>query len=502
MNSNLQSYYQNSRFSDDTTALLERVVDTYLESHRWDESFVKKLASEDLHLSALQPLQYLNKQRLLLTIILWGTTKLREAAAVLLEQFSSCPLWETFQLSTAFTALNRCLLEEKTDMPRPQQWEEGAAPLEYGDYYSWGSIPQGWLHAELGVIWTAWGMLAGDEKFLEAAHRIAHWQLQILDHHYRPLNGVLACEGCGELYASYSMNYALFHGVALANGDGNMEFVAEKLLAHIREDSSWNKHCSWGLDLADWISKLAGVKVQPVNIPLRKAICDPQLALYGQRGKDYTAVVSCSGGNSGVGSFSYDDVAVVSCGPHYFPLDNASNFGVDNRPDNFFNFEELSDDWSVRLRCCLPVRGINDKGGEGFHAYSGSWVEISHCLGEDFWWQEVEILNSVDAKADMAYVFFIKADSCLIGEDHWVKAGALEHYRGEVKPLEFKGHKESLSLHSSVDPKVQLHLITLSGNTDYWGANFLVAFELPKDSSRYGWKVGIVGGHHRDNRET
>ncbi len=166
----------------------------------------------------------------------------------------------------------------------------------------------------------------------------------------------------------------------------------------------------------------------------------------------------------GFGSISFDNITVVSMGPHYFPLGEESLFGIYRRGGDLSDIavaENKVSGWSRALAGDMWVRLVAEKKGEKIY------------LKTSFENREKGEL--------VAFAFFVKAKEVEIGNKR-IASGSLNRFQGSSAPINLFDEKGCVRL--QVNERGPLQIIPLAGGEHFWGANFLIAFEISDDQSQ------------------
>lgn len=174
------------------------------------------------------------------------------------------------------------------------------------------------------------------------------------------------------------------------------------------------------------------------------------------------------GRGRGFGSFRSNNCAIVSMGHHFSPLGELSRFG-------FVRERALEGDKEgVWLRLVDPF---------GQKECGSVWAEVIVSYLEDVIELSSRIENFGD-DVDISMVFFLQGDSLSL--DERVKTfGLLERYRGDVLPITLATSHDTIKIIPEFEGVMQI--IPLAGDNSYWGANYLLAFELSEKEKQYKW---------------
>jgi len=176
--------------------------------------------------------------------------------------------------------------------------------------------------------------------------------------------------------------------------------------------------------------------------------------------------ISNQGINTAIGSLKYKQIQISAFGPQFFPLSNASGFGIYHTgayPKDFVqqqgNGESIITLWSRLFDDGKP---------------SSTWMGVQGNLskvGLDL----TLLLRGVQTKK-IAFSFFVKAHSCRAADQKEIRPQSLDRFIGETNKIIFSSTDSSLSFETP--EKSPVHIIPLAGKGFFWDADFLIAFEL------------------------
>jgi hypothetical protein len=496
----LQRLFLQSVFDSDVITPWEKAVSASIDQAPFDEAVMGQLVEISEQHQPLFPWQHIKRWRetLALTLIsciqevpgLWHE-RLVERALIC----SKYALWEEFQLASAFEVASRALLELPFKTYPRQQLTSGAVPLEWGGHWSWGEVPHGHFHAELGILWSVLGEKSGDLELLRAAERLAEWQLHTLDAHFFPFVGIFTQEADASITTLLTYNYLLFHSVGVFSARPDLKFVATTQLEHLKQCLKSAKQLPLLAPLLEaWIER-KGRTIDEKATSLPPTICDRHTALTGYRTPEESVLATVFGGGTGLGAFHRHDVQVMSYGPQYLPLGECQGFGIEGS-ERFLQkhrrLEIITKDKEFFLRgdtCLVPrpkqaLSPAHYRNGEP----SGIWLDIAQrfCAGKlDI---EISFMGICGIEA-LAFVFFVKAQSCYIGDHLKVKPHSFDRYQGKGQTSKFVGNQGELCIEAN-DKHSEMQVIPLSGGDSFWGADFLIAYLLDPKQARYSWRLG------------
>ena len=169
-----------------------------------------------------------------------------------------------------------------------------------------------------------------------------------------------------------------------------------------------------------------------------------------------------SGDRKNLGSIVFDSLAVTAMGPHYFPLGDLENFGVHRGGDDFSDVL------------------VKTNKVDGWTRSQDMWIR---CVAEktEKTIRLKTMFENCTPGRPFAFVFFVKTESVeVLGKNY--QKGSLHRFQGVSAPIDLIGIKERIRL--ATDSKGSMQIIPLSGDESFWGAYFLIAFEIGEESSQ------------------
>lgn len=408
---------------------------------------------------------------------------------------SSQALWRSCQLYTAFQAL----CSELTGLPyptvRPCQTPSGAAALETEGRWPWAGIPHLRQHAELGVLWAILGQLTDSERLKSAAQRLALWQTQALNAEGLPHIGLFTQELDADYPALLAANAVLFHATACQSQDGALIALADKhteALARVTQHSS-APIPAWLAVVSNCWEELSS-PTPTLDCSLRELICDPQTALAAYRRDELSVAATLCGGQSGIGSMEYKDVALLAYGPQQHALHDCHGFGIlspitgipGHRPSTV---EAGEQGFALHGRVSLaPQEHANaSMASYGVGQPAGVWLD----LRQEFRKEQLVIrahYHSLRPLNELAFSFLAKGMRCTVDQEQVLEPRSLDRYRGKVRSVRLEGAEGTLAIHA-LPACGELEVIPLAGGANFWGADFLIAQRLDPSSNSYVWQV-------------
>lgn len=490
----LRQSFLGVRINKDEGHPLVLLFQAYKEKQPPDPILFNQILLQDNVSSALQ-LVLERQWDLLAVLLMWPpseeTASLYQDIHRFLLQMESVPYWQGFQLFASLNALNRFLAGMATDFLEPLQLEGGAAALEVEGRWPFAVIPHASFQAQLGLVWALLAGITKEARWLEAACRLARWHLHLLDACYQPLVGLFSRQSDASSSGVLMDNYLLFHAVALLSRDPLIAYAAEKQLEYLHtlpapslSQGHWIRACLIQESLDTYPS------VTPVASALPEVIEDASAALGGIRWPDGAVVCTLQGGGTTMGSFKHHEMGILAYGPHWLPLGDCHFFGIEGREKAVVEASASELCLKGRARIVAPSHDPHPQAFYCAGGLSGAWLEAKQearrgCLSIDVSFVTIHTLDT------LAFVFFIKADSCDMPEEMTIRPRSLNRYQGQVRPMTFRKKDKAIIL-TAGEGCVDLQVIPLAGQDSFWGGDFLVAYRLQKHLVRYKWDVTAV----------
>lgn len=375
----------------------------------------------------------------------------------------------------------------------------GSAPFEPEGYLSWGQIPMGRYHPELGVIWLLLGRKTGQMGFLNGALHIGSWELSFSKFNGEPFPGLFSCEADYDEAEHSAWRILLFSLLYQHTHDKKYD------LPQLRDRENWEMLRVQN-PFAEYLRSMifseefprsvsaeapAHLLVSDVGLNLHRR-CDPELSLF----------FTTSGGRTGLGGFSYKSIEVVTYAPHLYPLDEAEGFGVSTLPhlstlrSQFSNEEEcVRCNGTARLNSIPHTEHSQPWNQFREGEYQPAWLDVEQILKGN---NRIEVETKIRSFAplpELAFTFFVKASGVRM-DDVEAIPNQLRHFVMEVSTLEIIGEDCSVRLFQHVDniplERYSVEVIPLGGNRAFWGSDFLISFRYGRPDLKNRWILELV----------
>ena len=400
-----------------------------------------------------------------------------------------------FQLTQALLALNAHFLDIAWQAPTPKLWGGGALPMAIAGHWPWAGVPHLPFQAETALLWNLLGRILGSQPLVGAAYRVARWQLNALDHEGHPFLGLLTQERDASLFRLATYNallFATFHDDALAGAlHPQLQLVAGKIA---EEGASIGAYAALLYTLG-LVKQSSSVKEDP-ELSLPSEFDDPYSDLVGWRRPGFSVVATLVGGHTGLGALHQRGLDIVTFGPQFLPLGECEGFGIDRGASSKEGSaaavvaERLPAGFILKgtvpvAAASLPESRIATPFSRG--NFSGVWMDVQQKATSEEFRIDCSFLG-LRAIEELAFCFYVKAKSCLVGGSVPVAPLSLDRFSGRADSVQFRSGEESVELRCGLGAEF-VDVIPLAGRDHFWGADFLVAFTLHSSQREYAWIV-------------
>jgi len=410
----------------------------------------------------------------------------------LVQKLMGANTWKEFQLASLYKCLFKYFLNlffganYNIQPPEITFLEGGSAPFESGNHWSWGLICHPCFHAELGSLLSLWGDLTSDELAKNEAKKIANWQINNLDAEYFPFVAMFTQEGSTTNKELLAFNAALFYSVAR---NCELTVIADKQMQALQSETIENKRSSLlPFILIKWFSKKHFVQSCSEKNSLPSSFQDSSLAIVGYRSSAVSSFATLFGGGTGMGAYQVADVKVINFGPQHLPLGECLGFGVEGFLPKYVKTAQTSDlgytlEGISRITPFIDVSYQSIEPMATYRTGKSCTYYLNSCL--KLVENELSIslqLQGIMKNMPLAFVFFVQAKNCVVNKDKTVHPRSFQSYIGKNGPIEFFGEKGKIQL-NALDYEGELKVIPLGGGHNFWGADYLVAFDLNHKST-------------------
>jgi hypothetical protein len=475
---------------------IEQLTRNFLTQKPIESELIDSLILPNESSEPASPLTFLNELRDLLTInLLIGMTggdfKYKVHQLEAMERLKERRYWNEFQLEEALWCANSFFCAQNCEI-NPIKTGSGAAPLEVGSHWDWARLPHLQWHAELGLIWILLGKLSTEKKVIEAGAGIADWQVNILDSRTDPMLGLFCREEEGDRTNLLILHSLLFTAASSLGDRPHYSSLAEKQLQSLQEivaNEGSNIHPLYPL-IEVWLEQFER-KDQSSLFVLPQTIFDPHTAFAGIRSENLDAACTLSGGGTGMGSYRFHEVAILTWGPQREPLGDCTRFGIYRSIDDAEHPITLHTDkngFSIKGRVELPREKIAENQASFRNGGTkGGWLDCQQELKGGILTITISAYP-LDPLEPLAFAFFAKGYSCTIDREQTLHPRSFDKYHGGIQPITIDGTEGTIHL-TALPGKGELQIIPLAGGAHFWGADFLIAYILEPKVLTYTWKI-------------
>ncbi|MDN3505370.1 MAG: hypothetical protein P0S95_07335 [Rhabdochlamydiaceae bacterium] len=261
----------------------------------------------------------------------------------------------------------------------------------------------------------------------------------------------------------------------------------DKILYEV--SSQINSHCNPTLDtLSPFCRALveALISHQPnMLLPPLKYNQDHTLGFVNLSDFDASLIVDCYGQGTSFGYIEMNGIEIRAFGLQYAPLGDMKTFGTYRMEgttafsSKLIEAEEVTtySDWTR----------IHDPNSSGHKPVPGKVFAHIGIIKKQ---KELRLkikLAQYDLKDKLFFTLFIKADEAIVDGSQVFERRVLNKYLGQSKSIAFTHQKSSLTLDGCHDEEMQL--IPLEGCSHFWGADYMVCYELSSIDKEYMWII-------------
>jgi len=190
------------------------------------------------------------------------------------------------------------------------------------------------------------------------------------------------------------------------------------------------------------------------DVPCSVALFSPQTLFF--HSTDTQGALSLLGRRTSLGTFRSKDIEVRAFGPQILPLNDPKGFGIERT---------LS----------------GDDGWTQISALPEVWLQVKYFFENGL---DLRFLG-LSVETPLNFSFYIKAPQAQIGPSQFLPK-SLARYQGMSRPVLFG---KTFQIQSTFSTKMEL--IPLAGEGCFWGAEFLLSFEIPPFEAKSVFKWNL-----------
>ncbi len=400
--------------------------------------------------------------------------------------------WNSTQLVSALKAVNTFLSHEKIPSLTPSIYPSGAAPFDAPAYWPAGELPHHSTHAELALLWAFLGIQTKNQSLIDGATKVAQWQLNFaVDHQGAPLNGLFTQESEGTATSLALTNYLLFK--LLGNRGNALHFLtaADKQATFLDQHFA-GEIPAYLIPLEKWVETTIQGSRNELHAPFSPIEIDLDCGVIIRREEAKTLYCTLAGSNSGVGGYIGKGVQIVNFGPQHLPFGESDRFGLEQSPSALFRRQmKKSEGTDAGFHCQGKVKLTTKEGASSSffrrREQSGHWMDLLLDYQKEILTIQSTLMGFHSIEG-IAFVFYVKAKSCRVGEDKCINRRSLQHFQGVSQPLTFEGEGSSLV----IEPQQaggEMKVIPLGGKGSFWDADYLIGFPFKKEVPKVAWRL-------------
>jgi hypothetical protein len=462
----------------------KNVISAFLKDKQTDQNTIDLLVSQCAISKAKTPHQYISFLRKVLTIIITtkSTESLKKAPqyqSVLLKLFEN-NIYDKLHLVLALKNLIFLLIDLPQNYKISNQLESGIIFQSDSSYWQWAKLPDLKLNSELGIIWSILANKLKSNAFANASYKLANWKSNVLDHNSYPYLLWSQENGYNEMSLLCSL-YLLFFSTGRIFNYDNFQDIAQNILKHITSIKN-DVISPYYIALTKYISD--EVKNQTFEKPqIEKStfsnFTDTTCNFFSNKTSVLNAAFTTNGFNSSIGAIHSQDIKISAMGPQFSPLENSSRFGILKKPS--LSEHVKMDGSSIRgwTQICNSFENVENELAYNF-TQSATWMEFFAHINENQC--DIELQFSPSKRSENIYFsLYINTPIVFLDQNNQIVNGSLDRYYGKSKKIALKSKKETIIL--LPENFNAMHIIPLAGKNTFWNCNFLIAYEIFKQTT-------------------
>ena len=401
----------------------------------------------------------------------------------------SITIWPERQVMTLYPLLANALTGKSRTKFDFSQSASGYCPDLFFDNSAFGELPTPIYHAELAILLYLYGQACEDSIYIDAAIKMAEWQKNTFDFDFNPFVALFSKEGESSEFSLLLLNFSLFSLIGKIATQEEAKAIGEIIAQKIEklEGTESSSTSVLAIVLANYCMEKLDRNRAVNNLP--QVIFDESQALVGVRSSKYSVISTLYGNNSGMGSLHIGDVKIVNYAPQCLPLGEFQGFGLEggNRLLAHHLKHIQASEHSFELDGSMRVKACQGDENSSIKDSGGTWIDARQAFKEGV--LDISISSNDNFKNEtLAFVFFVKCQTCEIKPEVTIKLKSFDRYQGNADTLFLNGVNSTVTI-KSARKDVEMHVIPLGGGDSFWGADFLVAYYLNPSEKEFSWQV-------------
>jgi hypothetical protein len=400
---------------------------------------------------------------------------------------------EEWQLATLYKALIGLLLGEKVEDIYLHVMESGVTLREYKGHFPEEHLPHFIKNGELAVLGLILSSLTSNPVLLKKTLKLVYWLASFLQEDTMFPEGLWMKEDEYSLSSLCFINALAFQGtsalVSSPSIDQAYHFLQKKIEGFTPRILSslesvypllqlFLMKCLQESSLTEKMSmELKEIQIESERQHALKPH-DQYLGYGGYQYDDFSCYCSASGVGSGYACLRKGSVDIVSIGPHFPLLGEMKNYGIyrtpmmKQTPFKDIKMEKSTTAFSFKgWTRVIQENSLSLRPGD-------CWIYIDLQAKGKRCEMQVRWMNG-KATPELLLAFFVKADKVIIDKSYHLQPHTLDRYQGKATEVCFQKKESSLQIKNK--EKCLVQVVPLAGDNHFWGAQFLVAYALPKD---------------------
>ncbi len=389
--------------------------------------------------------------------------------------------WPEFQVADCLMKLCAGLLDE-TQLENNKSLylnSAGGMLIDWKGHIAHSKLPRPKLNAHLALSSLLFALHAQDRTRLKEVLTLVQWQLKTLDHRYHPFFGLWESEyRPAEVLIYNELLFRLAADIYCVPMFEEISQIQRGLLEKIIEDVQPEVlyfplaveklfASSQLMSIKEYMRPFAKQIFSENQLPFEDAERDNQLSFFTQKDHEHSLALTLSGHRTGCGMYHKNQVALVNFGPQIGRLGDMKGFGIQ--------------------RTC-SLQGVNHSlkqwvGVDNEERFPRHWFELSMHYQKP----TLKICFTKTDETLLYMVYYIYAKRARLQGNLSFFPGGLRHFSGPSQRVVFNTEDEHVTIVPQRSGRMQL--IPLSEEGHYWGATFILAYEVSQSTTPWEWAI-------------
>ena len=189
--------------------------------------------------------------------------------------------------------------------------------------------------------------------------------------------------------------------------------------------------------------------------------------------EDFSCICRVTQFSSGFIGVKKEDIEILSIGPQLGPIGDMSLFGCHRTRfsdhNGYADVKIHETESGLFFNSWMRLPSSNDQ------FLGHTWMNLEAVAEKKELFVNLKWVDYFE-KPELSLLFFIKAEKAIVDKIFYLHPDTLDRYEGKAADLCFVNGVKSLSISTSLESSMKV--IPLSGGQHFWGAKFLVAYNI------------------------